>query len=370
MIIHAYKGIIPLALLIPVMTVGYLSFDHWVQRESLPEGLIQANGRIEGDFVTIASKAAGRVQKLMVYEGDSVTAGQVLAQMDDIQVRAKVEQAKQGVAALDAQVRAERTALSKLKKEVPLNIEIAQAALSHAHSVLSEAKAKEERANRDAQRFRQLADEGIADKHSNEQADTAWTIARYEVDSASAALTQAERQLSQTKLGWNQVEAKEQELAALEAQRMRARAVLTEAESIVADMTILAPTSGVITTRMVNVGEVTPAGAPLLIVVDLDHLYLKAYVPEFQIGKLRLGLPARIHTDAFPDKPFEATVQYISSRAEFTPKEVQTSDERVKLVYATKLYLKENPDHSLTPGLPADAIIRWKEGVPWENPRW
>jgi len=97
---------------------------------------------------------------------------------------------------------------------------------------------------------------------------------------------------------------------------------------------------------------------------------LKVYVPEFQIGKVRLGLPARIHTDAFPAKPFEATVRYISSRAEFTPKEVQTSDERVKLVYAVKLYLEENPDHSLTPGLPADAIIRWKEGVPWENPRW
>lgn len=116
-------------------------------------------------------------------------------------------------------------------------------------------------------------------------------------------------------------------------------------------------------------GEVVAAGAPLLELVDLDHLYLKVYVPEVQIGKLRLDLSARIFTDAFPEQPFEAMVRYIASKAEFTPKEVQTPDERVKLIYAVKLYLRENPDHRLTPGLPADAIIRWKEDVVWAKPR-
>jgi HlyD family secretion protein len=120
---------------------------------------------------------------------------------------------------------------------------------------------------------------------------------------------------------------------------------------------------------MVDVGEVVAAGAPLLELVDLDRLYLKVYVPEVQIGKLRLDLPARIYTDAFPDQPFDATLRYIASKAEFTPKEVQTQDERVKLIYAVKLYLKENPDHRLTPGLPADAIIRWKDDVDWAKPR-
>ncbi len=94
------------------------------------------------------------------------------------------------------------------------------------------------------------------------------------------------------------------------------------------------------------------------------------YVPAKEIGKLRLDLPAQIWVDAFPDEPFPATVRYIASRAEFTPKEVQTPDERVKLVYAVKLYLDANPDHRLVPGLPADAMIRWQEGVPWMKPRW
>ena len=119
-----------------------------------------------------------------------------------------------------------------------------------------------------------------------------------------------------------------------------------------------------------DVGEVVTAGAPLYELVDLDRLYLKAYVPEVQIGKLRLGLRARIYTDAFPDEPFPAVVRYIASRAEFTPKEVQTPDERVKLIYAIKLYLDENPEHRLTPGLPADAVIRWREEAPWVKPQW
>ena len=88
------------------------------------------------------------------------------------------------------------------------------------------------------------------------------------------------------------------------------------------------------------------------------------------IGKVRLGLPARVYTDAFPDEPLSATVRYIAAQAQFTPKEVQTPDERVKLVYAVKLYLDANPQHRATPGLPADAVIRWKEGAPWARPRW
>ena len=120
---------------------------------------------------------------------------------------------------------------------------------------------------------------------------------------------------------------------------------------------------------MIDIGEVVAAGDPLLELVDLDHLYLKVYVPELQIGKVRLDLPARIFTDAFPDQPFASTVRYIASKAEFTPKEVQTPDERVKLIYAVKLYLSENLDHRLTPGLPADAIIRWRDDVAWSKPR-
>jgi HlyD family secretion protein len=140
--------------------------------------------------------------------------------------------------------------------------------------------------------------------------------------------------------------------------------------SVLSNLFVTSPVTGKVTNRVRDNGEVVTAGSPILEVVNLDNLYVKAYVPENQIGKVKLGLPAKVYVDAYPNQPFDATVRYIASDAEFTPKEVQTPDERVKLVYAVKLYLKENPGHRLTPGMPADAIIRWKEGVPWRRPQY
>ena len=152
--------------------------------------------------------------------------------------------------------------------------------------------------------------------------------------------------------------------------REQANAQLAEANSILDDLTIIAPSDGTLTARYADLGEVVNSGSPLFELVDLNRLYLEVFIPEKEIGKVRLGLSARIYTDAFPDQPFPAHVRYIASRAEFTPKEIQTPDERVKLVYAVRLYLENNPEHRLTPGLPADAIIRWQEDVAWAKPRW
>jgi len=279
----------------------------WLRHEPLPEGLIQANGRIEGDHYTVAGKMPGKIVAIMAREGDTVVSEQVLAQLDDAQIRAKVEQAKQQVVATEAQCQA--------------------------------ATAAEQQSRRDKDRLSQLYARGSAAKRETERTHSAWTIAHSQLNAA-------------------------------EAQCEAAKAMLLEVQSVLADLTIRAPADGTITTRIADKGEVVAAGSPLFDIVNLDSLYLKVYIPEKAIGKVRLGLPARVYTDAFPDKPYPATVRYIASQAEFTPKEVQTPDERVKLVYAVKLYFDENPEHRLTPGLPADAVIRWQEDVAWANPRW
>jgi len=290
-----------------VLGVATLVWWQWVRQEPLPDGLVQANGRIEGDHYTVAGKVPGKIVKILVREGDAVEAEQVLAQFDDVQVRAKVAQAKHRLAAAESQC------------------DVATAA--------------EQQNMRDKDRLDTLFEKKMIAKHETERAGSNWKISRDQVEVAKA----------------------ECEVA---------KAALVEVQSVLSDLTIRAPARGVITTRIADKGEVVAAGSPLFDIVDLDRLYLKVYVPENQIGKVRLGLPARVYTDAFPNKPFPAMVRYIASQAEFTPKEVQTPDERVKLVYAVKLYLDENPEHRLTPGLPADAIIRWQEGVPWAKPRW
>ena len=294
------------AALAVLVIAGVVAYKFWLGDKALPEGLIQANGRIEGDRLLVASKFPGRVTTLLAREGDRVKAGQVLVQLDDTQASAQARQARAAVVALQAEAAA--------------------------------AGRNAEQTQRDTERFRELRTEGTASVREAEQAELAARVAQDRFASAQAQLS-------------------------------RARAALAEAESVLTDLTVRAPADGTVATRMADTGEVVAAGAVLLMLVNLDQLYLKVYVPEVLIGKLRLGLPARLYIDAFPDQPFEAELRYIAAQAEFTPKEVQTADERVKLVYAVKLYLTTNPEHRLTPGQPADAVIRWKEGVPWMPPR-
>lgn len=357
------------ALLLVISGGGYVALDRWILNHGLPDGLIQANGRIEGDHVTVASKFSGRVHELHVREGATVIAGQTLIRLDDVQARAKVDQAKHAAAALEAQVQAAHTTLAILNLDVPLAIERADAQVSKAKDAVEKALSVEREASTDAQRFKELAAKDEASIQQRDQAVMRWEVAQKDIASLRSALTQARKELAQAELGRKRIHAKEAEVEALERQRDQAYAVLDEVESVLKDLTITAPTSGTVTTRMVDVGEVIAAGTPLLELVDLNRLYLKVYVPEVQIGKVRLDLPAKIYTDAFPDRPFDATVRYIASKAEFTPKEVQTPDERVKLIFSVKLYLNENPDHRLTPGLPADAIIRWRDDAAWMKPR-
>jgi len=342
----------------------------WGRQKPLPEGLIQANGRIEGDHYTVASKVAGRIVRLLAHEGDSVRMGQTLLKLDDVQIRARVEQARAAVEASKAQLKAARTDLTTLKKTVPLEIDTATSGVVHAQAVLAATKVKLEQADRDARRYRTLVKTHAVSRQASEHTDLQLRVAKEDHTVARAALTRAKKQLAEADLGWDRIKTRESQVSAMEAQLKQAQAALAEAQSVLEDLTIYAPATGMITTRIVDTGEVIVAGSPLFDIVDLDRLYLKCYVPGKEIGKVRLGLPAQIYTDAFPDTPFPATVRYISSTAEFTPKEVQTPDERVKLVYAVKLYLDANPEHRLTPGLPADAVIRWQEDAPWAKPRW
>lgn len=359
-----------LVMVLVFSVAGYGVYHFATQQGSLPVGLIQANGRIEGDAITIASKVAGRIVAIDVLEGQAVKAGQLLVRLDDAQLRSRVEQASAAVATLESQVASARLGIELMKKEMPLAVDSARAGLSRAEAAAATAEVAERQAQRDAQRASELVEKGFSSDQQSERAQLALAAAQSERRGAREAATQASKQLAQAELGAERIKVRESELRTLQAQERQTRASLVEAESVLSDLTIRAPVPGVIVSRMREPGEVITAGTPLLELLDLGQLYLKVYVPESQIGQIRLGLPAQVHTDAYPGQPYDAEIRYISARAEFTPKEVQTPDERVKLVYAVKLYFKSNPEHRLSPGLPADAVIRWKDDVAWQKPRW
>lgn len=353
-----------------LLAAGAFAWQRLFGAAAMPEGLLLANGRIEGDHVAVAGKLAGRIAELKVREGDAVSAGQVLARLDDEQVSARLGQARAAVEAADAQHHAAETALHLLRQQVPLQIASADAALGQAQATQRKAEAAQAQAERDAARMQELAAHGTVPRQRAELAQLAATSAAADTAASRSGVARARQGASEARLGDEQVRARQAEVDAAAAGLQRAQATLQEVQSVYDDLTIRAPQSGMIVTRIRDAGEVVAAGAPLFDLVDLDRLYLKVYVPETQIGKIRRGLPARVYTDAFPAEDFAASVRYIASQAEFTPKEVQTTDERVKLTYAVKLYFEQNPQHRLTPGLPADAVIRWNDQVPWQRPRW
>jgi HlyD family secretion protein len=364
------KKMLTVVMILIVAAGSYMIFMKMIIKPALPEGLIQANGRIEGESHLVATKIAGRITKILALEGDSVRSGQILAQLDDNQIREKVNQAAFALEAATARVKATETAYGLMKKQVPIEIERARAGRANSQAVLSKTAAAETQYAKDAGRYRRLAEEGSVGRQKSEQMDLAFESMKRDHESAKSGMVQAEKLLEEAHLGQTQLKAREDELKAVAAQADQARAALLEIESILADLTVRAPVDGVITTKIINPGEVVAPGSPLFSMVNLDQLFLKVYVPEKEIGKLKLNLNARIYIDAMPDTPFEGILTYIASKAEFTPKEVQTPDERVKLVYAVKISLSSNPEHRLTPGLPADAVIRWKDGIDWAKPVW
>ena len=349
---------------------GWLLYRQFGPSDALPDGLIQANGRIEGDRMSLASKLPGRIVQILAREGDTVQAGQVLAVLDDTQVQARVAQLAAQVAAADAQVAGAQALLDTLRQDVPLAVAGAGTGVAQAQAVVDKAAAAATQSQRDAERLRELFERGSVARQRAEMAALAATAAEADLAAARQALARSGHQQAESRLGFDKLKVQQAQLAAARAQRDQARAGLAEAQSVLADLSLKAAAPGVVMTRVREVGEVIAAGSPVFELVDLDRLYLKVYVPEVQIGKVALNLPAQVYSDAFPDRAFAATVRSIAARAEFTPKEVQTPDERVKLTYAVRLYLDANPRHLLTPGLPADAVVRWKEGVAWAKPRW
>jgi len=339
-------------------------------RRALPEGLIQANGRIEGDAVVIASKTPGRIVELAVREGDSVRPSQLLVRLDDGIARARFAQAQADIEAARARAGAARAALALLRREVPHAIAATEAGLASGRTELARAEAAREQDARDLGRAKKLETEKFVGPQFVERAELALRTHEEQRNAALAGMERARQALNDAQLGPERIRVREAELAAALGALAAAEAKSAEAQSALDDLSLASPAAGVITSRFANSGEVITAGAPIFELVDLDRLYLKLFVPEREIGKVRRGLSAQIYSDAFPDQPFAATVRYIGSRAEFTPKEVQTPDERVKLMYEVRLYLDRNPDHRLTPGLPADAMIRWKEDAAWARPRW
>jgi len=238
------------------------------------------------------------------------------------------------------------------------NAQLAQNKLLAAQFVRAAAAARLFKTGRDQERAKKLFAEGVIPQSSLDEANEARDIDAADQKTAEKLVAVAERSIA--------IADSQLEEALKRAQA--SRAALEESRANFGDTQIQAPVDGVISTKVAEEGEVLPAGAAIAVITDLDHLYMKAYVPSLKSAKIKLGDPGRIFVDAYPDRAFPGKIEEIAPRSEFTPKEVQTREERTKQVVAVKIYLDSNPQHMLVPGMPADAAIRWKPDAPWVNP--
>lgn len=178
-----------------------------------------------------------------------------------------------------------------------------------------------------------------------------------EIRRAAAEVQQAQAALRLAEAGELEVVLTRQQVATARASIARDRAALAAAEAQLGNTVLLSPQSGVVLRKHVEPGEMIGAGTPVVTVADLGSIWLKIYIPEPQLGRVKLGQSVEVTTDSYPGKVYRGTVTFVSSEAEFTPKNIQTQEERVKLVFAVKVAL-ENPSQELKPGMPADAKIR------------
>ena len=367
-----------------VVMVGFLGWWFFIRTPAIPYNIVALSGRIEGDDSTVAAKTAGRIREIRVREGDTLKAGDVIAVLDEEQavareqqVRSAAEQAEtrithsqEQIGVLEEQLKQAQLTVEQAKLDTQGRVRQAEEQVATAEANLSQARAAYEQARYDLEKFAKLSKSGDVSERQREQAqNTAAAQAavvesmKKQVAAARAALTAARANLENPAIRSSQVVGIERQIkqahsdvAAAQADADRARAQVKEFEANRADLTIVAPFDGSVVTRVAEPGEVVSAGTAILTMVDLTKLYLRGFVPEGDIGRVKLDQPARIYLDSNPKAPIEAFVMRIDPEASFTPENTYFRDERVKQVVGVKLSIK-NPTRDAKPGMPADGEI-------------
>ncbi|RLC81411.1 MAG: hypothetical protein DRI81_02430 [Chloroflexi bacterium] len=376
---------------------------------------IIASGFIEGEEVTIAPQVSGRIAEMLVERGDVVQAGDVLVHLDDALLQNQRLEAEAGLAAaqanldhvlagarpeeiaaaraglaqaearqdgaaqavldaqdvisnplaLDAEIAGARTQVDLAEQNVEMaEANLAEMELLHGHYSKEGGDAKRTwdlqlQASRAALTQAQAELEG-AQNYLNALWATRSTPLTLEAQlhGAEMQLSLAEAQVSAAQAALDELEAgpTEEEIAVAEAQVRQAEAAVRLIDVQITQLTLTAPMDGIVTSRNGQTGETASAGAPLLTIANLDEVTLVIYIPETRVGQVQVGQEVEVQVDSFPERVFVGQIASIAGEAEFTPRNVQTQEERVNLVFAVKVHIP-NSDIALKPGMPADATL-------------
>jgi len=321
-----------------VLFVAALSVGAWLyfRGNQGPGNELRLSGHIEATETDLSFKVAGKIAAINFQEGDWVKPGQVVAELE-------AQDLKDDVAAAESRLAAARANLAKLERGYrPQEIHEAGAAVAQAQADLVNKEI-------DYKRQQRLFERQTVAAKTRDKAEADYLMAK-------AALRQAQQQFNLRQEGY-----RTEDIAAARAEFKQAQAQLELAQTRLGYATITAPVTGVVLSRPAEPGEVAAVGSVVLTLGDLDHIYFEGYIPETDLARVHYGQKAALTTDTYPGKRYPAWISFINSKAEFTPKTVETFKERVTLVYRTKIRA-DNLHYELKPGMPAEAVIFLDDG--------
>jgi HlyD family secretion protein len=322
------KRVVPIVVGLAVVVLGV----YFVARNGGADDAVLASGTVEATEASLGFQVPGRIERVVPSEGDRVKAGDQLAWLDRAELDARRAQAA-------AQLTAARALLAELEAGARSE-ELAQA-----REGARTAAERYSDAQRDFERVQRLLQGGAVSQEAYDKAKLALEVATSQRD-------QAAQQLQLVETG-----PRPERIAAQRAAVAQGEAAVRQAEAALANAVITAPFDGVVTVRDREPGETVGAGTPVLTLMNLADRWVRIYIREDRIGAVQVGQAASITADTYPDKAYRGSVSFISSEAEFTPRNVQTAEERVKLVYAVKIRITGDPSNELKPGMPADVRL-------------
>ena len=351
---------------------------------STPSSVVELTGRVEGDDSAVAAKVAGRILEIRVREGDDVKAGDVIAVLDDRQVQSRHDQAQAALTAAQARTASARAQVAVLEEQLKQTqlafgqsendsqgrVAQAEADLTAAEAGRARQEASLKLALFDKDAYTHLVTTGAVSERQGrlsvataDQQEAAVAGAKRRVEAARGAVTTAKASLSNPGIRQSQVAAVRQQLIQQQAEiansvasAEQARFQLAEADANRQDLTVVAPFAGTVITRAAEPGEVIQAGTPIVTLLDLAKVYLRGFVPEGDIGRIKVGQVAHVYLDSNIAQALDAYVSRIDPQATFTPENTYFRDDRVRQVVGVKLQLKGGFGYA-KPGMPSEGEV-------------
>lgn len=303
-----------------------------------------ASGHVEATDVRLAPEVGGRVVTFDLKEGDRIQAGSRVLTIDPADINLAIARARTEQASAEAQLRLVRASAR------PEDVRQAEAQVSAARADVASAEAEVESATADLKRFELLLERKSGAQKPRDDAATRVDVAKARLNGANERVAAAQAALARVNAG-----ARAEEVAVAQTRVATAAASIATLEKQLADTTLNAPVGGIVTEKLVEAGEMVAPRTPVVVITDLDHAYADVYVPEPAVPRLKLGQAATLTTDA-GGAGIPGTITYISPKAEFTPRNVQTAEERAKLVYRVRITV-DNTSGVLKQGMPVDAQL-------------